>query len=52
MNKLNLSPLKLLSFALAGAGMLIASELSRRDLDEAVNKALDERGITPPADSQ
>ena len=38
-----LSPLRLLSFVIAGAGMLIASELQRRETEEIVEKVIAER---------
>lgn len=38
-----MSPLRILSFVIAGAGMLIASELQRRETEELVEKVISER---------
>jgi hypothetical protein len=47
----NLTPLKLVGFLLAGIGMIVANEVQKRETkqaaDEAVEKALEERGIRP-----
>lgn len=45
---MKLSRLKLVALALAGIGMLISNELAKRDIKEAVDEALAERGIDPP----
>lgn len=47
---MKLSRLKILSFILAGAGLLVASELQKREIKEAVDKAVAEREIAPPTE--
>lgn len=39
-------PLKLVAGGLALAAWFVGNELQRRELDEAVNKALDDRGVS------
>lgn len=39
----NISPLKAMGWALAFAGMVISSELQRRETDEFVTKKVDEK---------
>ena len=53
MNKIKISPLKIISVALGLAGMLVASELQRRETEEIVNEKLnlklDELGLAAEA---
>lgn len=43
-----LSLLKLLSLAVGGVALVLGAKLQEREIDEAVDKALADRGVLPP----